>query len=84
MDSKPNAIVAQSGGPTAVINSSACGVVQEATKSGKIGRVIGAINGILGVLKEELFDISAEDSRFRQGPRRLQGPQHSLLFLCGR
>jgi len=37
MDSKPNAIVAQSGGPTAVINSSACGVIQEAMKSGKIG-----------------------------------------------
>ena len=60
MNSKPNAIVAQSGGPTAVINSSACGVVQEAMKSGKIGQVIGATNGILGVLKEELFDVSAE------------------------
>jgi 6-phosphofructokinase len=62
MNPKPNAIVAQSGGPTAVINSSACGVIQEAMKSGKIGRVIGAINGILGVLKEELFDLSAESS----------------------
>jgi 6-phosphofructokinase 1 len=60
MGAKPNAIVAQSGGPTAVINSSACGVIQEAAKSGKIGRVIGATNGILGVLKEELFNVSAE------------------------
>jgi len=60
MKPKPNAIVAQSGGPTAVINSSACGVIQEAKKSGKIGRVIGAVNGILGVLKEELFNLSAE------------------------
>ena len=60
MNSKPNVIVAQSGGPTAVINSSACGVIQEAVKSGKIGRVLGATNGILGVLKEDLFDISAE------------------------
>jgi 6-phosphofructokinase 1 len=60
MNSKPNAIVAQSGGPTAVINSSACGVIQEAVKSGEIGRVLGATNGILGVLKEDLFDISAE------------------------
>ena len=67
MDAKANAIVAQSGGPTAVINSSACGVVQEATKSGKIGRVIGAINGILGVLKEELFDISAEKPETIEG-----------------
>ncbi len=60
MSSSPNAIVAQSGGPTAVINSSACGVIQEALKSGKIGTVIGATNGILGVLGEDLFDISAE------------------------
>jgi ATP-dependent phosphofructokinase / diphosphate-dependent phosphofructokinase len=60
MGVKANAIVAQSGGPTAVINSSACGVIQMAMKSGKIGRVLGATNGILGVLKEDLFDISAE------------------------
>jgi 6-phosphofructokinase len=55
-----NAIIAQSGGPTAVINSSACGVIQQAVKSGKINRIFGATNGILGVLKEDLFDISAE------------------------
>jgi 6-phosphofructokinase len=55
-----NAIVAQSGGPTAVINSSACGVIQQAVKSNKIDRIFGATNGILGVLKEDLFDISAE------------------------
>ncbi len=60
MTTKPNAIVAQSGGPTTVINSSACGVIQEARGSGKIGKVFGATNGILGVLKEELFDIGAE------------------------
>lgn len=61
MSIKANAIVAQSGGPTAVINSSACGVITEAIKSDKIGTIFGAVNGILGVLKEELFDISAED-----------------------
>ena len=55
-----NAIVAQSGGPTSVINSSVCGVIQEAKRSKKIGRVLAANNGILGVLKEELFDVSAE------------------------
>ena len=55
-----NAIIAQSGGPTAVINSSACGAVQQAVKSNEIGRIFGATNGILGVLNEDLFDISAE------------------------
>ncbi len=45
MSEKPNALVAQSGGPTAVINSSACGVIQEAVKSDKIGRVFGPPTG---------------------------------------
>ena len=62
MSSKPNAVIAQSGGPTTVINASACGVIQESQKSGGIGRIIGATNGILGVLKEDLFDISAESA----------------------
>jgi 6-phosphofructokinase len=60
MTAKPNAVVAQSGGPTAVINSSACGVIQQVIKSGKIDRVLGATNGILGVLREDLFDLTAE------------------------
>jgi 6-phosphofructokinase 1 len=60
MNSKGNVMVAQSGGPTAVINSSVCGVIQEAKRSKKIGKVLAANNGILGVLKEELFNVSAE------------------------
>ena len=60
MSSRANAVVAQSGGPTAVINSSVCGVTREAIKSGKISHILGATNGILGVLKEDLFDLSAE------------------------
>jgi len=60
MSALPNALVAQSGGPTTVINSSACGVIQAAVRSGKIGKIFGANHGILGVLREELFDITAE------------------------
>ncbi len=60
MATKQNVIIAQSGGPTAVINASACGVIQQAMKSGRFGTIYGAVNGILGVLKEELFDISSE------------------------
>lgn len=70
MSKMANAIVAQSGGPTAVINSSACGVIQTAMNSGKIGKVFGATNGILGVLKEELFDISAEKPETIDGMKR--------------
>jgi 6-phosphofructokinase 1 len=56
-----NAVVAQSGGPTAVINASACGVIQEAQQNAAvIGQVFGANNGILGIIQENLFDLGAE------------------------
>ena len=67
MAKKQNVIVAQSGGPTAVINSSVCGVVQQVINSGAFGTIYGAVNGILGVLKEELFDISAEKADAIEG-----------------
>ncbi len=70
MSDKVNTIVAQSGGPTTVINASACGVIQTAINSGKIGRVFGATNGILGVLREDLFDISAEAAETIDGLKR--------------
>ncbi len=53
-----NCIVGQSGGPTAVINSSLCGVATAALKSEKIDKVFGAINGVEGVLKENFLDMS--------------------------
>ena len=56
-----NAVVAQSGGPTAVINASACGVIQAALESASVPRIFAAHNGILGVLGEELFDLGQED-----------------------
>jgi 6-phosphofructokinase len=53
-------LVAQSGGPTAVINSSVCGVIVEAMRHRSIGGIYGAINGILGVIREELVDLREE------------------------
>ncbi len=55
-----NIFYAQSGGPTAVINATACGVIQEARKHAQIGTVYAGLNGILGALKEELIDTSLE------------------------
>lgn len=56
-----NAIYAQSGGVTAVINASACGVIQTARKhADKIATVYAAKNGIIGALHEELIDTSKE------------------------
>lgn len=54
-------IIGQSGGPTAVINASAQGVIQTALASDQITRVLGAAHGIKGVLADQLYDMSQED-----------------------
>ena len=54
-------IIGQSGGPTAVINASAQGVIQTALKADCITRVLGAAHGIKGVLEDKLYDMSQED-----------------------
>jgi 6-phosphofructokinase len=58
-----NLLVAQSGGPTAVINASVAGVVQEAGKHECIEGIFGGLNGILGMLNEDLIDIGEEKAR---------------------
>jgi 6-phosphofructokinase 1 len=55
-----NLVVAQSGGPTPVINSSLRGIIEAASHFASIGTVYGARHGIEGVLKEELLDLSAQ------------------------
>jgi ATP-dependent phosphofructokinase / diphosphate-dependent phosphofructokinase len=55
-----NLVVAQSGGPTPVINSSLQGILQAARDFPAIGTIYGAVHGIEGVLKEELLDLSAQ------------------------
>jgi 6-phosphofructokinase 1 len=58
-----NAFYAQSGGVTAVINASACGVIETARASkGKIGKVYAGRNGIIGALTEDLIDTSKESA----------------------
>ena len=58
---KGTCIIGQSGGPTAVINASALGVIQAGLANDRITRVLGAANGIEGVLDERLYDMSYED-----------------------
>lgn len=72
-----NCLVAQSGGPTAVINASACGVIEAALASPLIGTVYGANNGIEGVLEENLFDFSLED------PQEIQLLKHTPASALG-
>ncbi len=61
MGDKNNAFYAQSGGVTAVLNASACGVIETARKhAGKIANVYAGRNGIIGALTEDLIDTNQE------------------------
>ncbi len=67
-----NALYAQSGGVTAVINASACGLIETARKhTSKIGKVLAGRNGILGILAEDLIDTSLES------PEAIRGLYHT-------
>jgi ATP-dependent phosphofructokinase / diphosphate-dependent phosphofructokinase len=53
-------LVAQGGGPTAVINQSMVGIVMEARRFPQIGRVYGALHGVRGIVNEEFVDLTQE------------------------
>jgi ATP-dependent phosphofructokinase / diphosphate-dependent phosphofructokinase len=62
-----NLLVAQSGGPTSVINASVAGVVTEAGHHEGIEEIYGGLNGIFGILNEDLIDLNDEKSRAIDG-----------------
>jgi 6-phosphofructokinase 1 len=64
-----NLLVAQSGGPTSVINSSLAGVIQEAGRHEFIEEIYGGANGILGILNEDLIDLNDEKTKSIAGLR---------------
>ncbi|MFZ5756296.1 MAG: 6-phosphofructokinase [Pseudomonadota bacterium] len=67
---KKNAFYAQSGGVTAVINATACGVIETARKhKDRIGKVYAGRNGIIGALTEDLIDTSKESAKAIAGLR---------------
>ena len=72
-------MVAQSGGPTAVINASVAGVVSEALNHECIEEIYGGMNGVLGILKEELIDLAEES---QQNIRGLRYTPASALGTC--
>lgn len=74
-----NCLVAQSGGPTAVINASVAGVVNEALNYECIEEVYGGLNGILGVLNEDIIDLANES---QQAIRGLEYTPGAALGTC--
>ncbi len=83
MGAAGKAIFAQSGGPTAVINSSICGAIEEARKHKEIVAMYGSIHGILGVLHENMIDLNRESPRtislLRQTPSSSLGSSRYKL-----
>lgn len=72
--SKKNAFYAQSGGVTAVINATACGLIETARQyKNKIGKVYAGCNGIIGALTEDLIDTSKETAKAIAGLRYTPG-----------
>jgi 6-phosphofructokinase 1 len=55
---KPNLIVGQSGGCTPVINQTLAGIIEESKKQKSIGKVFGMRNGIVGLLKDQVIDLT--------------------------
>ncbi len=74
-----NVLVAQSGGPTAVINASLAGVIEEALNHDCIEEIYGGLNGILGILQERLIDLAEEP---QQAIRGLRYTPSSALGTC--
>ncbi len=60
MELKGKVVVAQGGGPTAVINQSLVGAVLESRKFPQITKVYGAIGGVRGIIDEEFMDLTQE------------------------
>ncbi len=59
---KQNMLIAQSGGPSMVINESLVGAVIQAKKQAQIGKIFGSLHGIKGILEEDLIDLRKESA----------------------
>ena len=69
----------QSGGPTSVINASLAGIVAEALNHEAIEEIYGGLNGVLGILQEELVDLASES---QQQVRALRHTPGAALGTC--
>ncbi|MCA1901257.1 MAG: 6-phosphofructokinase, partial [Candidatus Hydrogenedens sp.] len=74
---KGNLLVAQGGGPTAVINQSLVGIITEARKYPQITRIFGAKHGVKGIVKENLLDLTEISSHHLEAIA--QTPSSALL-----
>ncbi len=69
----------QSGGPTSVINASVAGIIAEALNHSCVEEIYGTLNGVLGILQEDLIDLAAES---QQQIRALKTTPGAALGTC--
>jgi 6-phosphofructokinase len=74
-----NVLVGQSGGPTSVINASVAGIISEALNHSCVEEIYGTLNGVLGILQEDLVDLAAES---QQQIRALRHTPGAALGTC--
>ncbi|MBS0664695.1 MAG: 6-phosphofructokinase [Verrucomicrobia bacterium] len=74
-----NVLVAQSGGPTAVVNASVAGIIAEALNHDCVEEIYGSLNGVVGLLQEDLVDLAAES---QQQIRALKHSPGAALGSC--
>jgi 6-phosphofructokinase 1 len=74
-----NILVGQSGGPTSVVNASLAGIVSEALNHEAIEEIYGGLNGVLGILQEEIVDLASES---QQQVRALRHTPGAALGTC--
>jgi 6-phosphofructokinase len=74
-----NVLIGQSGGPTSVINASVSGIIAEALNHEVIEEIYGSLNGVLGILQEDLVDLAAES---QQQIRALRHTPGAALGTC--
>jgi len=60
---KGNAVIGQSGGPTAVINQSLVGAVEVLKDCKAVGKILGAHHGVAGIVKEDFIDLKGVDKK---------------------
>jgi ATP-dependent phosphofructokinase / diphosphate-dependent phosphofructokinase len=78
---KGNLLVGQSGGQTAVINSSLAGVIAEALKHEEIGEIYGMLDGVQGLLENRLIDLRRQAGT-TEALQRLKWTPSSALGMC--
>jgi 6-phosphofructokinase 1 len=74
-----NVLVGQSGGPTAVVNASVAGIIAEALNHDCVEEIYGSLNGVLGLLQEDLVDLASES---QQQIRALKYTPGAALGSC--